>query len=279
VQKRQNRACFPSNKFITLLFLDYTMSGFQIIGSIAILKPGLSKKEALIQAQEILGKLPRIESVYRYSGPVSGQLRTPKVSYVAGEKSPVTIHKENGCLYKLDITKVMFSKGNVLERARLPPLVEPEETIVDMFAGIGYFSLPLAKSSPAKRIFSIELNPDSFSFLKQNIKLNSLESKIIPILGDCRKVKIPEKADRIVMGYLSKTYEFLPAAFRLLKPNGIIHYHDSFRKPDLWEATERILREYSWKAGFSPIRMEKRVVKQYAPGIFHVVIDAEFRKA
>jgi tRNA wybutosine-synthesizing protein 2 len=255
------------------------MPGFQIIGDIAILKAGLSKNEAQPQAQKILKTLPRIRSVYMYSGAVSGELRTPRVSHVAGRKNPVTVHKENGCLYRLDIQKVMFSKGNVSERARLPPLVKPGETITDMFAGIGYFSLPLGKSSPAGKIYSIELNPVSFRFLKENVKLNHLEGKIIPIKGDCRKVKVPEKADRIVMGYLPKTYEFLPAAFRLLKPNGIIHYHDSFRKEDLWEKTERIIREYSQKSGFYPVRMEKRVVKQYAPGIFHVVIDAEFRKA
>lgn len=254
------------------------MPGFQTIGSIAILKPGISKKEGQEQARKILRTLPRIKSVYRYSGPVSGELRLPKVSYVAGKKNTVAIHKENGCLYKLDIRKIMFSKGNVSERARLPSLVNPGETITDMFAGIGYFSLPLGKSSPARRIYSIELNPDSFRFLKQNIRLNKLEGKIIPILGDCRKVKIPEKADRIIMGYLPKTYEFLPVAFGLLNPSGVIHYHDSFRKEELWESTERILREYSRKSGFSPIRMEKRVVKQYAPGIFHVVIDAEFRR-
>jgi tRNA wybutosine-synthesizing protein 2 len=254
------------------------MPGFQVIGDIAILKHGLSKKEARSQGQEILKKVPRIRSVYMYSGPIFGELRIPKVSHVAGQRNPLTVHRENGCLYRLDIQKVMFSKGNVSERSRLPPLVKPGETIIDMFAGIGYFSLPLGKSSPAKRIYSIELNSNSFRFLKENVKLNHLEGKIIPVKGDCRKVRIPEKGDRIVMGYLPKTYEFLPAAFRFLKPCGIIHYHDSFRKEELWEKTEKILREYSQKSGFYPIRMEKRVVKQYAPGVFHVVIDAEFRK-
>jgi len=253
--------------------------GFQIIGGIAILKPGLPKEQSQAQAKKILKTLPRIKSVYRYSGPVSGPLRIPKVSYVSGEKNPVTIHKENNCLYKLDIQKVMFSKGNLLERVRIPKLVKPGETIVDMFAGIGYFSIPLGKFSPAKKIYSIELNPDSFRFLKENIRLNKLSGKIIPILGDCRKAKIPEKADRVVMGYLPKTYEFLPAAFGFLKPNGIIHYHETFRKSELWELSEKILREYSQKSGFFPIRMEKRVVKQYSPGLFHVVIDAEFRKS
>jgi len=255
------------------------MPGFQTIGSIAILKPGLSPKEARSQAKQVLSRLPRIKSVYRYSGPVSGSLRTPRVSFVAGEKDPVTTHKENGCLYRLDITKVMFSKGNVIERARIPKLVVPGETIADMFSGIGYFSIPLGKFSKPSRIYAIELNPDSFRFLKENIKLNRLEGKVIPVHGDCRKVKLPEKADRIIMGYLPKTYEFLPAAFRLLKSNGIIHYHDIFRKEELWEKSESILREHSARAGFYPIRMEKRVVKQYAPSVYHVVIDAEFRKA
>jgi tRNA wybutosine-synthesizing protein 2 len=255
------------------------MPGFQIIGSIAILKPGLSQKEAKAQAREILRKLPRIKSIYMYSGTVSGSLRIPKVSFVSGEKNPMTVHKENGCLYKFDIQKIMFSKGNVSERARLPSLVKPGETIIDMFAGIGYFSLPLGKSSPARKIYSIELNPEAFRFLKENVKLNKLSGKIIPLLGDCRKVKLPEKADRVIMGYFLGTEKFLPAAFRLLNPNGIIHYHDIFRKEELWEKSESILREYSQKSGFYPIRMEKRVVKQYAPGIFHVVIDAEFRKA
>ena len=255
------------------------MPGFQIIGDIAILKHGLPKKESRAQAGEILKKLPRIKSVYKYSGPVSGPLRIPRVSWVAGQKNPITIHRENGCIYKLDIQKIMFSKGNVLERGRLPKLVKPGETIIDMFAGIGYFSITLGKSSPAKKIYSIELNPDSFRFLKENIKLNKLDGKIIPILGDCRKARIPEKADRVVMGYFHGTEKFLPAAFAFLKPNGVIHYHDTFKREELWEKSEKILREYSRKSGFYPIRMEKRVVKQFAPWVFHVVVDAEFRKS
>jgi tRNA wybutosine-synthesizing protein 2 len=255
------------------------MAGFQTIGSIAVLKHGLSQKESRSQALEILRKHPRIKSVYKYSGPVSGPLRVPKVTYVAGQKSSVTTHRENGCFYRLDIQKVMFSKGNVSERARLPPLVKPGEVIADMFAGIGYFSIPLGKSSPAKKIYSIELNPEAFRFLKENVKLNRLEGKIIPIKGDCRKVKLPEKADRVVMGYFRGTERFLPAAFSFLKPNGIIHYHETFKREELWEKSERILREYSRRSGFYPIRMEKHVVKQYAPWVFHAVVDAEFRKA
>jgi tRNA wybutosine-synthesizing protein 2 len=254
------------------------MPGFQTIGEIAVLKHGLSKKDAQSQANDILSKHPRIKSVYRYSGSIYGPLRVPRVSYVAGRKSPVTTHRENGCFFRLDIKKIMFSKGNVSERSRLIPLVNPGEVIADMFAGIGYFSIPLGKSSRAKKIYSIELNPEAFRFLRENVKLNHLEGKVIPMLGDCRKVKLPEKADRIVMGYFPGTEKFLPAAFSFLKPNGIIHYHETFKREELWEKSERIIREYSRKAGFYPIRMEKRVVKQYAPWVFHVVVDAEFRR-
>ena len=253
------------------------MPGFQTIGGIAILNAEMSPASAKAKAADILARFSYIQSVYRYTARVSGDARLPWVTYVAGKKDPVATHRENGCFYRLDVTKVMFSKGNSLERGRLPKLVNPGEAIADMFAGIGYFSIPLGKS-PAKRIYAIELNPASFRYLKENIRLNKVQEKVEPILGDCRKVKLPEKADRIVMGYLPRTHEYLPAAFRLLKPNGIIHYHDIFRRDELWEKSEAILRERSEKAGFYPIRMEKRVVKQFSPGIFHVVIDAEFRR-
>jgi len=254
------------------------MTGFQL-GRIAILKQELSKQEALAEAKKILRDLPRIESVYIHTGRVSGELRVPRVRYVAGQRDPVTTYRENGCLYKLDVTKVMFSKGNLLERGRLTRFVNPGETIVDMFAGIGYFSIPLAKSQ-ASKIYSIELNRDSFRFLKENIRLNNAQARIIPIQGDCRKVRIPEKADRILMGYLPGTDKFLPAAFRLLKPRGMIHYHDVFKKAELWEKPESVLKEHGEKAGFRLERIHNtRVVKTFSPGVYHIAIDAEFRKA
>lgn len=257
-------------------------SGFQRIGHIVILnlRPEIQTLATKI-ADLLLKKHKYIRTVCLREDSITGELREPRVKWIAGEKSTTTIHTENRCKFRLDVTKVMFSKGNLSERARIPPLVKPGETVVDLFAGIGYFSIPIAVHSGARRIYSIELNPASFRFLKDNIHLNNAEGRITPIFGDCRKVLMGDVGDRVIMGYLPKTYEYLPAAFEALKPEGgMIHYHDTYAKEELWEKPIDRLEARCYKFGYQLKRISRRdVVKEFAPNVFHVVIDAEFVKA
>jgi len=263
----------PENKRLLL------PKGFQRIGDIAV----LNLKPEVMDYGETIGKLilknfPYIRSVCVKTDRISGEFREPSIRVVAGDKNTVTLHRENHCIFKIDVSKLMFSKGNLYERGRIPKLVKAGEIIVDMFAGIGYFSIPIAKLSQAKKVYSIEKNPVAYSFLLENIKLNRVEKKIIPILGDCRKVSIPDKADRVLMGYLPETHKYLPFAFRFLKTKGIIHYHDIFHRKELWNKPEKILHEYAEKSGFEVVCIAyKRKVKSYAPNIFHVSMDVEVR--
>ena len=107
---------------------------------------------------------------------------------IAGENRTETVIKENNILYKLDVARIEFSKGNFKERKRVWKSVRKDEVIVDMFAGIGYFTLPLAKFSQAKLIYAIDLNPKAIEYLKENLRMNYVSHKVVPILGDCRKV-------------------------------------------------------------------------------------------
>lgn len=253
-------------------------SGYQIIGDILLLK--LSKVKSTAREKEIgeaiLKIFPYIKTVCEIKK-VSGEFRRPEIKILAG-KSTKTIHRENGCIFKIDVSKIMFSKGNHFERKRLIGQIKSGETIVDMFAGIGYFSIPLGKFSKAKKIYSIEKNKKAFGFLKENILLNRIQN-IEPIYGDCGKILLPEKVDCVLMGYLPKTYKFLSAAFGFLKDKGIIHYHDTFSKNELWYGPLKILEKEAGKEGFKLENiLNKRIVKDYAPNVYHVVIDATFRK-
>jgi tRNA wybutosine-synthesizing protein 2 len=219
----------------------------------------------------------RVRTVCAKFDGVKDILRKPSIRKILGNGTETT-HRENGCLYRLDVTKVMFAKGNVLERGRLAHAVRPGETIVDMFAGIGYFSIPLAKTRRPAKIYAVELNPKAIKYLKENIKLNRVDS-IRPIAGDCRKVEIPEKADRILMGYFPGTEQFLDKAFSLLKPEGWIHYHNIYPEAELWTKPLAELNAAAKKAGYRMTRHEERIVKQYAPGVFHAVVDCFARKS
>ncbi len=255
--------------------------GFQRIGHIVILnlKPEVSGL-ARDMADIVLSNYPYIKTVCLTKG-VSGELREPRIRYLAGERRTETIHTENKCKFKLDVTRVMFSKGNLSERARLPRLVKPGETIVDMFAGVGYFCIPIARHAQPKHIYAIEKNPLAFSYLKENTRLNRLQDTITPILGDCREVQTGSVADRVLMGYLPRTYQYLPAAFEALMPQGgVIHYHDTFAEAELWQRPLDILESQAFRSGYTLRAIKhKAVVKEYAPGVYHVVIDAEFGEA
>jgi tRNA wybutosine-synthesizing protein 2 len=256
----------------------YLPSGFQRIGHVVILnlRPEILGYSRDI-AELVLSSYPYARTVC-LSGGVSGELREPRIRYIAGNRNTETTYRENRCRFRLDVSKAMLSKGNLSERARLPGIVRPGETVADLFAGIGYFSIPIARHSRPGKVYSIEKNPVSFGYLKENVRLNRVQETVTPVLGDCMEVNLGKVADRVIMGYLPRTHAFLATAFSFLKPSGgTIHYHDTFRKDELWDKPLRLLESRGLTSGYSmKSASRKSVVKEYAPGVRHIVIDAEF---
>lgn len=237
---------------------------YKKIGDILILD-----KNALNEDFEDLSKRHNVKTIMMIDH-IQGTKREPVYKILYGSETE-TIHKENGCLFKLDLADVMWSKGNNNERLRIAKLVEDNETVIDMFAGIGYFSIPIGVHSNAKEVISIEINPNSYRFLCDNVKLNKLDN-ITPILGDCM-VETPKfKADRIVMGYVKTTHHYLKVAIGSLNEGGILHYHETV--PEKLMNTRPIERIIA-QAGDRDVELLRiNKIKKYAPGVEHVVIDA-----
>lgn len=246
-------------------------SSYQIIGNVLLLR--FMKIKEIRQKKRIALSIPKllpyVKTVCEISG-VEKEFRTPQVRKLAGDETE-TVHKEHGILYKLDASKIMFSKGNLFERQRLVRLVKKDETVIDMFAGIGYFSLPLAKH--VKKIYAVEKNPVAFRYLKKNIKLNRIKN-VEPILGDNRTLKLEGIANRIIMGYFPNTEKFLPFAINMLKQKGTIHFHNTYKMNELWEKPIRQLD----KLGINYKITRKKKVKSVAPKTYHVVLDVTVRK-
>nr|NIO44248.1 methyltransferase domain-containing protein [Candidatus Aenigmarchaeota archaeon] len=149
-----------------------------------------------------------------------------------------------------------------------------KETIVDMFAGIGYFSIFLAKYCKPKKIYAIDVNPKAIDYLRKNVWLNKVENKIEILQGDCRKFAklLEDTADRIIMGYLFKTEKFLPYALKIAKKTAIIHFHRTVKEEEIDKLKEKIMKKFNVKV----LRTKK--VKSYAPKIWHVVYDLKISK-
>jgi tRNA wybutosine-synthesizing protein 2 len=250
-------------------------SSYQKVGEIII----LNLKKELWQYDKLIGKIvleriPSTKSVFRRKGFVKTEFRTPQIKFLSGVNNTVTTHKEHDIIYKIDVKQIMFSKGNLNERKRIIKQVKKGEIIIDMFSGIGYFSLGIAKFSEAKKIYAIEINPKSYEYLLENIRLNKVGNKIVPILGDSavEAVKLGKIADRIIMGLLPSCKEYLKYAFKLVKSNGIIHYHGIAKNNEDKKLFEDV-KEVFEKEGRKVKLIKKTKVKSYAPRVYHWVLD------
>lgn len=244
-------------------------------GDVLVLRlpPVLDGYEAEVAAA--YASVLKVKSVLRDEGGITGEFRTPVVRLLLGSDA-VAVHKENGVLFRFDASKIMFSSGNTDERVRVAGIACDSETIVDMFAGIGYFSLPLAVHQRPKRIVACELNPVSYGYLTENIGLNHAESVIEPVLGDNRTLEGESIADRVFMGYVKTTHEYLDTAFRLVKSGGVVYYHETCPCELLPGRPLERLRAANPRGSVDILRM--RQVKSYSPGVSHVVVEARVVK-
>ncbi|WP_129596298.1 class I SAM-dependent methyltransferase [Methanohalophilus profundi] len=253
--------------------LEKIPSGWQILGNIIV----VTISEKIIHrggeiAEELLNMYPFCDTVVRDLG-INGSLRQPKRQLVSGNTTE-TIHKENGCYFKLDVTEVMYSKGNLREKNRMSKLGNGE-IVVDMFAGIGYFTIPMAVHSQPEQIYSIELNPVSFGYLKDNVRLNDVQHIVQPLNGNCAEVTPKGVADRVIMGYVGGTADYLHVAIDALnKKGGMLHFHEALAENLMFDRPIGQIKKAAKMQGRNVEIMECRSIKKYSPGVWHVVVDA-----
>ncbi|WMW25256.1 class I SAM-dependent methyltransferase family protein [Methanolobus sediminis] len=253
--------------------LNKLPSGWHIIGEIIVITidPAIDHLKQMI-AEALLRMYPSCNTVVRDLG-ISGQFRLPKRELLIGNNTE-TINKEHGCLFKLDVTKVMFSKGNLHEK-KLMSKIGTHETIVDMFAGIGYFTIPMAVHAKPEKIVAIEINPESYGYLKENIFLNKVENIVEARNGDCAEVTPKGIADRVLMGYVNTTHHYLDSGIAALKPEGgIIHYHETTPESMVFSRPIERIQDAALKAEKKVEILDCRKIKKYSPGVWHVVVDA-----
>ncbi len=249
---------------------------WELLGDVLLMKIPEELEALKGEIAQAYAKELNAKTVLRDFG-IVGDLREPNVELLYGQETE-TIHKENGVKFKLDCGKLMFSSGNVDERIRMATIAGKDEVVVDMFAGIGFFSIPMAVHSRPKKIIALELNPVAFSYLRENIHLNHVEDFVTPVLGDNREFEGNGIADRIVMGYLEDTHLYLPKALEILKEDGgVIHYHEKCPNELLDERPVQRVREEVEKKGLSMELRRMDTVKSYAPGVSHVVLDVRVR--
>ena len=256
-------------------------NSYDIVGDIAVIRVSEDLKPRVHTiAEAILQSQKHVKTVLRQVSPVAGDLRLRELEWVAGEKKTETVYKEFGCLFRVDLEKCYFSPRLSYERMRIAKSVQPNEVIVNMFAGVGSYSIIIAKYSRPERIYSIDINPIAIQFLKENARLNRVERQVLPILGDAKETiegRLRRVADRVIMPLPEKAYEYLNSAVLALKPNGgFIHYYDFEHSAKNESALEKTGKKVSKKLRTFGINFEirgSRIVRTTGPNWHQVALD------
>jgi tRNA (guanine37-N1)-methyltransferase len=257
-------------------------SAFDIIGEIAIIRiPDelYDKKEIIGNA--ILNNIKHIRSVYMQNSPVKDLYRIRELECIAGVDNPITIYKEHGCKFKLNVKSVYFSPRLSNERKRLTDLVNNNEIIINMFAGVGTFSIIIAKYKACK-VYSIDINDEAYKYTVENVKINKVSDRVIPLLGNARDViraNLINVADRVLMPLPEYAKEYISDAILALKDHGIIHYFTHIHADNKLDAINRskdemiyIMQDYKYSV------INAKVVRAVGPRLYQLVLDLEVYK-
>ncbi len=253
------------------------------VGDIAVIEitPELQVFRHVI-GNAILKAHRRARTILAKSGPVIGPYRLRAFEVLAGESKTRTVHREHGCVFHVDLAKAYFSPRLSYEHSRVASLVRPGEKVLDMFAGVGSFSILIAKRLEDVLVYAIDLNPDAVELLRKNVVVNRVQGRVKPILGDARRVvneKLGHVADRVVMNLPERAIEFIDVACQAIrKEGGVIHYYGFSDASRPLDTVRKRLAEVVKHAGRRLESIQQaRIVRGIAPFRYQVVVDAEIR--
>ena len=254
---------------------DAAPKKWERIGDVVVLRIPAAGRDHETEIARAFAEVLRAETVVEDVSGIHGVLRTPAVRVLRGSRTE-TVHVEGGVRYRLDVAQVMYSSGNLAERLSAAELVRPGDVVVDLFAGIGYFALPIAVHSTGAAVHACELNPVSFRYLVDNIRLNRV-TNLTPYLGDCQEVAPRGIADVVILGHFSAR-DYLDVAFECLRGAGTVVFHDLVPREQFPGEPVRLLSEAARAHWYDIESTRTRIVKSYAPGIMHAVVEARVRR-
>jgi tRNA (guanine37-N1)-methyltransferase len=258
-------------------------SSYDVIGDIIIMKiPNSLQHKKYTIGKHLLESMKHVKCVFLQTSSVDGDFRLRRLELLAGVDRTVTEYNEHGCRFRVDVGKVYFSPRLSTERHRIAERVRDNEIITNMFAGVGTFSILIAKQNPCSTVFSIDSNPKANNLCLVNTRLNNVQDRVFPLCGDAKYIAgnlLAGLSDRVLMPLPEKAMEFVDSAVACLRNNrGSIHYFahikaqnrkDAVRAGKL--ATTEAFRNYNHELGTT------RIVREVGPRLYQIVSDVLVR--
>jgi tRNA (guanine37-N1)-methyltransferase len=259
------------------------ISSYDVIGDIIIMKmPNSLQHKKYAIGKLLLENIKHVKCIFLQTSSVDGDFRLRRLELLAGADRTVTEYHEHGCRFKVDVGKVYFSPRLSTERHRIAEKVRDNEIITNMFAGVGTFSILIAKQNPCSTVFSIDSNPRANNLCLVNARLNKVQDRVFPLCGDAKYIAgnvLAGFSDRVLMPLPEKAREFVDSAVACLRnKRGSIHYFAHVRaqnRKDAVDAGKLATTEAFWK--YNHESSTTRIVREVGPRLYQIVSDVLVR--
>lgn len=205
--------------------LPYLSDHFDVIGNVAVLFiPRELGDYKIPVAEAVVSKRKNIVTVLNKTEKVAGDSRTARYEVLLGNTT-VTVHREFGFSYHIDVGSSFFSTRMASERKRVTDMVKPGEKVYVPFAGVGPFAIPAAARGAEVR--AVEKNPDAFRWLAENITRNHVGKNCHIIPGDALDTALlPQKEfHRLIIPAPYGMDRVLDLLLPCLTGGGMVHFY------------------------------------------------------
>ena len=255
---------------------------YDVIGSkqkaVAVIElpKGLREHESVI-AGTLMGIQRNVKSVLVKESERAGEYRTRELRLVAGDPDTEVLHKESGCLFRLDPRAVYFSPRESAERERIAAAVADGEEVLVMFSGVGPLPICIAKRHGKVRVTAVELNLEAHNYCVENIHLNGVSDRVTAIRGDVREILngLGRDFDRVLMPLPKGAYRFLDIAIPLLKDGGVLHFYHWAPEDDQYTEAEELVNRAAEAYGRRAEFIDRVRISQYSPRVWKIRLDAK----
>ncbi|WP_336325772.1 class I SAM-dependent methyltransferase [Halovenus sp. HT40] len=255
--------------------VEFTAS-YERLGEVVIIDEDDPDRARALADAIVESDLP-VKTVLNRASKIQGEQRIRDWDVLFGEETEA-VHREYGCEFALDLAAVYFSPRLATERHRVTEQVETGEQVIDMFAGVGPFAIPMAKRGAD--VVGVDINETAIEYLRENAQRNNVDERVTAIHGDVRELTAEYEgwADRLVMNLPHSANEFVETAVALAGEHCVVHYYDIQHEDDLFGPGERAIREAAGPE-YDVTVQNRHTVRSYAPHEYNIVLDVELTRA
>ncbi|MFW5948179.1 MAG: class I SAM-dependent methyltransferase [Halolamina sp.] len=250
---------------------------YERLGDVVLVDEDDPERAAAIADAIVESDIP-VRSVLNRASKVKGETRVRDWTVLADDgdedRSPTeTVHREYGHEFAVDLAEVYFSPRLATERNRVVEQVQAGEHVLDMFAGVGPYAIPMAAAGA--EVVACDINPEAIAYLRENAARNGVADRITTHVGDVRELtaEYADWADRLVMNLPHTAAAFADAAVAFAGASCVVHLYDIQHEDDPFARATTALEDAAGDE-YAVTVLEERVVRSYAPHEVNVCLDA-----